>query len=283
MKIVKYIMVFVLLIGIGISAWIYYPQYQIQKIKKQAVKVNQTGTKTSYIEYYRTIKASQIHHLAIGDSIIRGWGAPKNEDLVSQFSTKLEHQTHKEIIFQNNGINGITSGELNKLVQKGKFDEEIKNADIVTLNVGGNDILRVVKKSKDFYSAVKTFEELQYHFSTNLEQITNRISTLNPEVTLVFLELYNPLPVDQSMYSIANKLLPKWNLTIYETAKRFPYSVVIETSQVINSHHLQNIFQDGVHPSSAGYSAISEKMIDQLRQQQKPEGDYTELLVEKPS
>jgi lysophospholipase L1-like esterase len=283
MKILKYIISFVLLIGIGIAAWIYYPQYQIQKIKKQAVKVNHTSTKTSYIEYFRTTEGSQIHHLAIGDSIIRGWGASKNEDIVSQFSRKLEHQTHKEIIFQNNGINGITSGELNKLVQEGKFDEEIKNADIVTLNVGGNDILRVVKKTKDFYSAVKTFEELQSHFSTNLEQIANRISTLNPEVTLVFLELYNPLSVDNKMYTIADKLLPTWNLNIYETANRYPSSVVIETTKVINSKKLQNISQDGVHPSSAGYSAISEEMIDQLIRQYKPVADYAELLVEKPS
>lgn len=280
MKILKYIITFVLLIGIGISAWIYYPQYQIQKIKKQAVKVIHNRTKTSYIEYYRTTEAAQIYNLAIGDSIIRGWGASKNEDLVSHFSKKLEQQTQKEVIYQNKGINGITSGELNKLVQEGKFDEEIKKADIITVNVGGNDILRVVKKSKDFYDAIKSFEELQSTFSKNLSEIAGRISMLNPNATLVFLELYNPLPLDNQVYSIADKLLPTWNLRIYEVASQYQTSVVVETTKVINSKNQQNLSQDGVHPSSAGYLAISEQIIHQLTNQYILETELAELLVE---
>jgi lysophospholipase L1-like esterase len=280
MRIVKYIIVFVLLIGIGISAYVYYPHYQIQRMKKQAVKGSNDSPKTSYIEYYRASKGSQIHHLAIGDSIIRGWGAPKNEDLVYQFANKLNLETQKEIIFQNKGINGITSGELNNLVQEGKFDEEIIKADIITVNVGGNDILRVVKKSKDFYSAVKSFEELQSTFSKNLSEIAERISSINPNATLVFLELYNPLPLDNQVYSIADKLLPNWNLRIYEVSNQYPTSVVVETTKVINSKNKQNLSQDGVHPSAAGYLAISEQIIQQLTNQNRIETEEAELLVE---
>lgn len=143
MKIMKYLLVIILLIVLGISAWFFYPQYQVNKMKKQAIEVNADADKVSYIDYFRNSDATEIYHLALGDSIIRGFGAQQNEDLVYQFSNKLENQIDKKIQFQNEGINGLTSSELSELVLKGQFDEEIKKSDIVTINVGGNDILEI--------------------------------------------------------------------------------------------------------------------------------------------
>ncbi|WML26917.1 GDSL-type esterase/lipase family protein [Neobacillus sp. OS1-33] len=221
MKFVKYLSVFVLLIGLGISAWFFYPQYQIHQMKKHAVATSKSDNQISYLNYYRTAKTSPIHHLALGDSIIRGVGAGKNENFISLFSSKLAEQTDKRIEFQNQGMNGITSGELNNLVQDGRFDKLIKDADIVTINVGGNDILRMAN-GQNFRTVFQSYDQLQTTFSNNLSDITAKITSLNPNATIVFLELYNPLPSDEQMYSLADKLLPKWNLNIYEVANKIP-------------------------------------------------------------
>ncbi|MEH7086888.1 GDSL-type esterase/lipase family protein [Neobacillus drentensis] len=266
MKIVKYLFVFVLLIGLGISAWIYYPQYQIHQMKKHAVVVSKSSNQTSYLNYYRNAQMSQIHHLAIGDSIIRGVGAPKDENFVSLFSKKLAEQTSKKIVTQNEGINGITSSELNDLVLEGRFDESIKQSNIITINVGGNDILQLAK-GQDIRSVIQGYDQLKTNFSKNLTNITTKITMLNPNATIVFLELYNPLSPNDQLYPLADKMLPKWNLNIYEAANKVPGSIVIETTKVINGDHLQNLSPDGVHPNVAGYTAISEQMIDQFKNQ----------------
>jgi lysophospholipase L1-like esterase len=266
MKIFKYLLVFVVLIGLGITAWFYYPQYQISQMKKHTVAVSKHTDQISYLNYYRKVKASQIHHLAIGDSIIRGVGAEKNDNFVSQFSNQLAQQTDKKIEYQNQGINGITIDELNKLVQEGRFDDSIKQSDIVTINVGGNDILRIAK-GQNIRSVLQSYDQIQTSFSKNLSDITARITMLNPKATIVFLELYNPLSPDNQMYPLADKMLPKWNLNIYEVANKLPGSIVIETTKVINGDHLQNLSPDGVHPNLAGYTAISEQMIYQFKHQ----------------
>lgn len=270
MKMLKYLLLFVLFIGLGISAWLYYPQYQINKMKKQTVEVSKDATNMSYINYYRNAKAEQIHHLALGDSIIRGFGAPENENLGYQFSIKLESQIDKKIEFQNEGINGITSDELRALVQEGRFDDQIKNADIVTISVGGNDILRMAKR-QNFQTVFQTFNQLQSTFSKNLTDIAERINMLNPDATIVFLELYNPLSPESELYPLADQLLPKWNLLIYEVADRYPSSLVVETTKVINGEKRQHLSADGVHPNSAGYTAISEQMLSQFKHQYKKE------------
>jgi len=267
MKFVKYLFSIIIIFCVGAAVWFYYPQYQIHKMKKQSVEAASKKTADiSYISYFRHSNISLIHHLAIGDSVIHGVGADQNQNLVSQFSTQLEEQTSKQVQFQNEGINGITSKELNEMVQAGKFDNEIKQADIVTVNVGGNDILQTAK-GQNFQNAVHAFGKLQTDFSKNLTDIATRIQRLNPKATIVFLELYNPLPSDNKWYSLANQLLPKWNLNIYETADKFPLSVVVETTKVINGENRQNLSPDGVHPSPKGYDAISKQMIIQLKHQ----------------
>jgi lysophospholipase L1-like esterase len=270
MKILKFLFVFVFIIGLVVAVWFYYPQYQILQMKKQAVEASANTSKISYLNYFRNSKKTMIYHLAIGDSVIHGVGAPQDENLVYQFSNKLENQIHKKIQFQNDGIDGITSGELKKLILKGQFDKEIKMADIITINVGGNDILRMVKDG-NAYNALKSIDEIKSTFSKNLTDIATRIKTLNPKATIVFLELYNPLPPSDQIYSLADKLLPNWNLQIYKVAARYPSSIVVETTNVINGEKPKNLSPDGVHPNSAGYTAISKQMIYQFKHQYRKE------------
>jgi lysophospholipase L1-like esterase len=266
MKIFKTLLCLVLLIGIGTSVWIYYPQYQLYQMKKHTVKASQTDHKISYLNYFKNVKSDTLHHLAIGDSVIRGVGADQTDNMVTQFSNKLGEQAHKKIVFDNQGINGITSSELNQLVQSGKFDNSIKQADIITINVGGNDIIQAAK-GVDLQSVFQTYDQLQTNFTKNLMDITSRVTKINPNATVVLLELYNPLSPKNQMYSLADQLLPKWNVHIYEVANQLPSSIVIETSKVINENHLQNLSSDGVHPNIAGYTAISERMIYQFKHQ----------------
>jgi lysophospholipase L1-like esterase len=270
MKIIKYLLLFSLLAVLSISAWIYYPQYQINKLKEESIPQVEKTNKLTFLDYYRTSPDKTINHLALGDSIIRGYQIAEEENLVNQFSVQLEQETGKQIVSNNEGIIGITSEKLNQLVQDGHFDEAIKEADIVTVNVGGNDVLKAVKKS-DLYSALKSFDSLQSGFTDNLTGIASKIGELNPSATIVFLELYNPMPADHQFYSLADKLLPKWNINIYEVAKETPSSVVVQTTNVINSENLQHLSSDGVHPNHLGYTAISQQMLEQFQTQYKPE------------
>ena len=268
MKIIKFLLLSSLLAVLSFSAWIYYPQYQINKIKQENVPVAEKTNKLTYIDYYRTIPDNTIHHLAIGDSIIRGYKIPEEETFISQFSSQLGVETGKQVVSHNEGVIGITSERLNQLVKDGVYDDAIKEADLITVNVGGNDILKLVKKS-DIYSALKSFDSLQGGFSQNLVEITGKISELNPSATIVLLELYNPMPADHQFYSLADKLLPQWNLMIYQAAKETPSSIVVQTTNVINSNSLEYLSSDGVHPNPSGNTAISSQMLQQFEQQHK--------------
>ncbi|MBS4174930.1 GDSL-type esterase/lipase family protein [Bacillus sp. FJAT-49736] len=269
MKWFKYILVLFIIIAAGSAFWFYYPQYQIHKLQKAAAVSIKDHKQTSYIQYFAKMKPSSIHHLAIGDSVIKGVGANQKEDFITRFSSELRQATQKTVISDNEGIPGITSTELNQFIQHGKFNQEIKKADIITINVGGNDILHLAKQ-KNFYQAIQSFSTLQNDFAENLTQITKHIKKLNPNVTVVYLELYNPLTPKNQFYGFASKLLPKWNINIYKAANLSPSSIVVKTSKVINDKHLQYLSADGVHPNSKGYFAISQEMLNEFKHTAKP-------------
>ncbi|WP_053363057.1 GDSL-type esterase/lipase family protein [Bacillus sp. FJAT-27251] len=266
MKVLKYTLATFVLIGSGAAAWFYYPQYQINKMKEELVETGTDYDRQTYLDYFRQSSDSEIHHLALGDSVIHGFGANETENLVYKFSSQLGVEINKTVHYSNKGKNGLTSSELNRLVQNGVFDEEIRNSDIITINIGGNDVLKLAKK-QDFYTAIKSFDTLQSSFASNLTEISAKIKKLNPHATIVFLELYNPLPVDHQIYNLADQLLPKWNLKIYEVAQQVPASLVIETTRVINSQNPQNLSADGVHPNVSGYAAITEQMLNQFKKE----------------
>ncbi|MCI2253356.1 GDSL-type esterase/lipase family protein [Domibacillus sp. PGB-M46] len=265
MKVIATILSVVAVCVAGFAIWIYYPQYQIEQLKEGPQTLASEQKKT-YIDYFRESDKQVLRHLAIGDSIITGFGAPPKENLVKSFSESLESSIQKEVEFQNEGINEITSTELNRLVQGGEFDDQIKKADIVTINIGGNDILQLGFQ-KGFYEAVQSVDSLQKTFNANLTDIMERVHTLNPEATVLLLELYNPLDKEFELYSMADRLLPRWNLQFYELAAKHDYAVVVDTTEVINSETPQNVSDDGIHPNEFGYHAIADQMLFQLQQE----------------
>ncbi|XRG81139.1 SGNH/GDSL hydrolase family protein [Rossellomorea sp. GAMAL-10_SWC] len=131
-------------------------------------------------------------------------------------------------------------------------------------------MLKITNKTEtDYYKAFKSFNELTDNYKQNLSDITSRIHRLNPNATVLILELYNPLHVDNEFYSVANKMLPKWNLISYQISSKYDNMIVVETTKVINEKHLDYLSADGVHPNSTGYNAIAEQIINQLKTEKK--------------
>ncbi|WP_157796211.1 GDSL-type esterase/lipase family protein [Bacillus xiapuensis] len=262
-KLIQWMLTLMVCTILAIAAWIYYPKFKINQMKEQAVTVASSNQQT-YLDYFRSLEKENLHHLALGDSIITGIGAENEENFIDHFSKKLEDQTSKNVLTHNEGVPGITSTQLNALVQKGTFDRQMKEADLITINVGGNDILQTME-GMNYRKVFQSFDSMQSTFIQNLTDIARKIRESNQEATIIFLEMYNPLKQSHELYSVADQLLPKWNVKIYELANSLEYTLVMETTKVINSSQLQYLSPDGVHPNSLGYKALSQQMIEQLK------------------
>lgn len=102
-------------------------------------------------------------YLALGDSITTGFEPGGSHLTDDSFAGIIASKYGKT--YDNAAADGSTSAELLKLVQSGEADGKIKNAGLVTITSGGNDMLYVLySKITDEYNALyktqKTSDEL---------------------------------------------------------------------------------------------------------------------------
>ena len=86
-----------------------------------------------------TTKAEEpLHILALGDSIALGYGLEDKEQ--EAYGAVLAKKAGAK--FTNEGINGLRSEDLIGRLEAGEYDEQIKDADIILLSIGSNDVLK---------------------------------------------------------------------------------------------------------------------------------------------
>lgn len=268
MKFLKLLLGLIIVCVLAVAVWLYYPQYQIYKAKQSrvaTVSISKEDKEQKKIDTYLTdlekIDKEKIVHLGLGDSVMKGYGAQEGESYVDVLSTELSTKLNKQVESINQGINGHTSTQLREEVLAHKYDTDITNADIISLNIGGNDILNSVKRS-GYSQAFKEFSTLRDTYKDNMKEILAYVHEKNPNATVIVFELYNPVKTTESYYSLANKLLPKWNVILYDITSN--KELIAETTKTINDKHLNYISDDGVHPNKDGYQQMADEVMYQL-------------------
>lgn len=175
-------------------------------------------------------KARALTYTALGDSISTGYRlSSKSDSYVSLFGGYL-YTTPVNL-----GQNGLASaGLLKKLTNDSKVIAQVKKSDIITVSMGGNDLLTVLssfqtqfgssdtllEKVKDVQSALKTLQSAEMQqkltagvsgFRNNWTRIIARLHTLAPGAVIVVTTLINPY--DGIVLDVP--LLPKFDLGAY--------------------------------------------------------------------
>ena len=175
--------------------------------------------------------ADNIKYVALGDSIAYGYGL-ENRDSDSYASKVKEKYNIEDSNFQNLAISGMTCQEFFSKIQEEKYKNSIESADLITISIGSNELLRIVgqaissvtgissddpdlteKAQQKFLEAgvIEKYNMLTsiYNFFTSEETkevIENAINTyneywiksikyikqLNQNVEIVATEFYNP-------------------------------------------------------------------------------------------
>ena len=154
-------------------------------------------------------------YLALGDSITEGYGLKEGE---KNFATLLAEEN--SFTLYNEAVSGATSGDLKTLVEGGTIWDKIASADLITITIGGNDLMNALydhlasgtDQSAEYIKELLTSGTLStdelmtyaiklYTFSSenalrnlkdNLTAILTKIQQQNPNATLLVANQYNP-------------------------------------------------------------------------------------------
>jgi lysophospholipase L1-like esterase len=218
--------------------------------------------------------------VALGDSITFGY---KLEDNQTQASPNAFPSLIAGGAFDvtNLGYPGWTSSDLfNAMNTDAKFSPAIKAADILTLNIGNNDLLGAVGINQiienpgavDQSALLQKVVPAAGLLKQNLTAIITKIRTENPSAPIVLYNIYNPFgestdPTFALLHNIGKQIindgvpnvLPGIN-QLYSAAGQVPGTFVADAYTAFNGNQANYIFglpKDLIHPNAAGHTALA--------------------------
>ena len=210
--------------------------------------------------------AEPVQYIAFGDSLTRGIG---DETKMYGYSGRLAETIErwpavKEVALDNRGKNGRRSDQLLALLQKGHYDEELSQADFMTMTLGGNDVMKVVKS--DLFSLKKEmFDKELMHFSQRYRDIIAEIRVRNSEAPILLIGFYNPFSIITDEYTPFETIVNEWNDTIKQIADDDLNACFVPISDLFLTNAGMVYHTDFFHPSASGYEQMTERIIEYMK------------------
>ena len=217
----------------------------------------------------------QTDYVALGDSLAHGMNevgviglgytdfiaqALQQDGLLTSFNKgfAMSGYTTKNVLadLQNDVAKTVTG--FGYTDEQAKLRASIKEAEIITLTAGANDLLPILKESQatgiDTVAIIKATKEAV----SNIATILSEIKKINPQAEVYVMGYYNSFPYySENLQKQFNLLLATLNATIKTTTEKAG-AIFVPTYDVVAkdvANYLPN--PENIHLSEAGYLAVA--------------------------
>lgn len=221
------------------------------------------------------------NYLALGDSITSGFGVEENNTYPYKIYEYLN--TIYNAKYTNDAISGYTTEQFISLLENNNIINKIKTADLITLSIGSNDILKhlnpsiINRATEEFQNDIKNqIKETK----NNLNEIISDIKSINKDVKLILIPFYNPFNIISPIITLNNTLTilnqTKDELNDYINTLISNYDniycdfnliKILENKPNLNFNYEQSIIDP--HPNALGHEKISKNIINILENKEK--------------
>ncbi len=205
----------------------------------------------------------EVKIVAIGDSLTRGVGdASSGGGYVGILERSMNREEHVAT-FENLGKPGNRSDQLLKRLEQEDVQETIKEADLVLITIGANDIMEVAKKNITNLE-LEYFVKERKSFEKRLNQILETIQSYNRNAEIYLLGIYNPFEKYFGDIVELNMIVDSWNDTSSSITQEMDNITFIPVEDLFHKSE-ENIFaDDNFHPNYQGYYLIAERVLQYI-------------------
>jgi len=214
----------------------------------------------------------QVDYVALGDSLAAG-ATPyhKLDKGYVDFLVDRYEQSQFDVKLDNYGYPGyrtthIVSELLNPANSKyAPLRESIKNAELVTIDIGANDLLANLNMIRQNPS---TAPDVLNTIAQNLYLILSEIDKINPGIKVYVMGYYNPFPhLPKQEQAALLPLLDTLNQTIEKIASANGDEFV-PTAKVIKKYETVYVPNpDDIHLSIEGYKAVAKEFWKAIQEE----------------
>ena len=233
-------------------------------------------------------KKKVVTYVAIGDSLTKGVGDSTNQGgFVPLLAQSLTNETGLEFKAINYGVAGNTSSQiLSRMREKKEIRKDLKQAQLLTITVGGNDLRKAILEDTSNLD-LDRFDKPSKTYVKNLKQIIELARKDNPDLPIYVVGIYNPLYLNFPDLTELQTLVDQWNQRTEETLSAYQgvYFVPINdllykgidgksgvTESELGKETVTNdalYDEDSFHPNNTGYEIIKEAVLEKIHATQK--------------
>ncbi|AVK63073.1 ethanolamine utilization protein EutQ [Lactobacillus sp. CBA3606] len=158
---------------------------------------------------------TKIKLVAVGDSLTEGVGDEAEGGYVGQIKKTLTKRQNLTVMTTNAGKSGDRSDQILARINKSKsLQQKIAAADVITVTVGGNDLLQTLEGSITSNNTAKnntTVATAQTTYANKLTKLFNKLQGLNQQASIFVFSIYNPIYVNFPNVTAITQYVSQWN------------------------------------------------------------------------
>jgi lysophospholipase L1-like esterase len=198
-------------------------------------------------------------YIALGDSLSSGVGSSIfSPGFVHRYRRMAERELDDQVLIHVFARPGAETKDVLNDLQQGFIKEKLKEADIITITAGTNDLINAIRQfqsDKNLAALKKSLKDSKKNFSAIMQRIHDlKKDAIHPFVVRLFL-LYNPFPKED----FAIKWVKHFNQHLKSLAKDFHISIV-EINKVFNGYETEYLSLDRIHPNDIGHEQMAERL-----------------------
>ena len=229
---------------------------------------------TIFLADAKPAAAVPLDYVALGDSMATGFGNPPGSGYVDVYRGYAQSDLATTVNLNNLAVNGMTSqGLRNALETNSTYQTAVSGADIVTWNIGGNDMgapRAQYKAEGNACGGVDNQDCLRTAVSTfkgNWDAIIDKLQLLSNQSTVPFrtMDVYNPFVVEDmadGTFAVLKLYVDEANAYMRSTgeANGIPVAEVYEAFNGPSGTEdpiAKGYMVDAIHPSATGHGVIA--------------------------
>ena len=233
-------------------------------------------------------KKKVVTYVAIGDSLTKGVGDSTNQGgFVPLLAQSLTNETGLEFKAINYGVAGNTSSQiLTRMQEKKEIRKDLKQAQLLTITVGGNDLRKAILEDTSNLD-LDRFDKPSKTYVKNLKQIIELARKDNPDLPIYVVGIYNPLYLNFPDLTELQTLVDQWNqrtevtLSAYQGVYFVPINDLLYkgidgksgvTESELGKETVTNdalYDEDSFHPNNTGYEIMKEAVLEKIHATEK--------------
>ncbi|MFJ8243484.1 SGNH/GDSL hydrolase family protein [Bacillus tropicus] len=206
-------------------------------------------------------KTGTLQIVSLGDSLTRGVGDKEGIGYVGRMKEDLQKDYKQKIALTNLAVSGAKMPDLLKQIESNGAQYSIKQADVIVLTIGGNDLF----PGWDSLGKIdlETYRPNTETFQNEAKKIIEEIRKLNTDSPIFWLGLYNPFEDVEDLKGSSN-IVVDWNASLEKLAINNKNVYITPTFDLFQNRGKDLLYSDHFHPNEIGYTYMADRLVQNV-------------------